>query len=218
MGQQITAQMVKDLREMTGAGPLDCKKALESTGGDLDKAAALLKEKGLAKAAKKLSAGRTMNEGFIEQYLHFNKRVGVMVEINCETDFVAKTPAFGAFCKDIALHIANMNPQYVKREQIPESAAAVVREEFRRRAQEEGKGKPEAVIEKIVAGRMETYFKEIVLMEQPFIKDDSKTISQLLSETVAELGESIEIRRFARYQLGEPLDSDSAANANGANG
>jgi elongation factor Ts len=218
MGQQITAQMVKDLREMTGAGPLDCKKALESTGGDIDKAVALLKEKGLAKAAKKLGAGRAMNEGFIEQYLHFNKRVGVMVEINCETDFVAKTPAFGAFCKDIALHIANMNPQYVRREQIPDSVAAVVREEYRRRAQEEGKGKPDAVIEKIVAGRLETHFKEIVLMEQPFIKDDSKTISQLLSETVAELGESIEIRRFARFELGEQLDSDTAASANGANG
>lgn len=217
MGQQITAQMVKDLREMTGAGPLDCKKALETAGGDMDKAVAFLKEKGLAKAAKKLGAGRTMNEGLIEQYLHFNKRVGVMVEVNCETDFVANTPAFGTFCKDIALHIANLNPQYVRREQIPEAVVNTTREEFTRRAQEDGKGKPEAVIEKMVNGRLETFFKEIVLMEQAYLKDDSKTISQLLSETVVELGESIEIRRFVRFEIGEVLDSDTAASANGAN-
>jgi elongation factor Ts len=217
MGQQITAQMVKDLREMTGAGPLDCKKALETAGGDMDKAVAFLKEKGLAKAAKKLGAGRTMNEGLIEQYLHFNKRVGVMVEVNCETDFVANTPAFGAFCKDIALHIANLNPQYVRREQVPEAVVNTTREEFTRRAQEDGKGKPEAVIEKMVNGRLETFFKEIVLMEQPYLKDDSKTISQLLSETVVELGESIEIRRFVRFEIGEALSSDTAASANGAN-
>jgi elongation factor Ts len=212
---EITAQMVKNLREMTGAGPLDCKKALEASGGDMDKAAASLREKGLAKAAKKLSAGRTMNEGLIESYLHFNKRVGVMVEINCETDFVAKTPAFQGFCKEVALHIANLRPEYVKREHIPEAVVNAQRDDFVRRAENEAAGKPPAVIEKIANGRLETYFKEIVLMEQPFLKDDSKTISQLLAETVAEVGESIEIRRFARFELGA---DDSTAEANGANG
>lgn len=201
----ITAQMVKDLREMTGAGPLDCKKALESTGGDVAKAAELLREKGLAKAAKKLGAGRTMNEGLIETYLHFTKRLGVMVEINCETDFVANTDAFRNFCKEIALHIANLKPEYVKREQVPEAVVEAERQIQLRRVLEEGK--PEAVADKIVSGRMDKFYEELVLMEQPWLKDDNKTISQLLSEVVAEVGESIEIRRFARFEVGENVDS-----------
>lgn len=205
----ITAQMVKDLREMTGAGPLDCKKALESTGGDLNKAAELLREKGLAKAAKKLGAGRTMNEGLIETYLHFTKRLGVMVEVNCETDFVANTEAFRNFCKEIALHIANLKPEYVKREQVPEAIVEAERQLQRRRVLEEGK--PEAVADKIVSGRMDKFYQEIVLMEQPWLKDDSKTIAQLLAEVVAEVGESIEIRRFARFEVGENVDNGEQA-------
>jgi elongation factor Ts len=199
----ITAQMVKDLREMTGVGPLDCKKALEANDGDLTKAADFLREKGLAKAAKKLSAGRAMHEGLVETYLHFNRRLGVMVEVNCETDFVANTDAFKRFVKEVALHIANMTPHYVRREDVPSAVVEAERDLQARRTKEEGPNKPDAVIQKIVDGRMEKFFQEIVLMEQPTLKDDSKTISQYLSETVAEVGESIVIRRFARFALGD---------------
>jgi elongation factor Ts len=159
----------------------------------------------LAKAAKKLSAGRVMNEGLIETYLHFNRRLGVMVEVNCETDFVANTEAFRNFCKDVALHIANLKPEYVRREDVPEAVVEAERQLQRRRALEEGK--PEHIADKVVEGRMKTFYEELVLLEQPFLKDDTKTISQLLSETVAEVGESIEIRRFARFALGESADS-----------
>ena len=200
----ITAQQVKDLREMTGAGPLDCKKALEATNGDVDKAASFLREKGLAKAAKKLNAGRSMNEGLIESYLHFTKRLGVMVEVNCETDFVANTDAFKKFAKEVALHVANLNPQYVKREDVPAELVESERQVLLARTINEGK-KPE-VAEKVVAGRLDKFYQDIVLMEQPWLKDDSKTISQLLAETVAEVGESIEIRRFARFEISTPVD------------
>jgi elongation factor Ts len=205
----ITAQMVKDLREATGAGPLDCKKALESTGGDMNKAIEYLREKGIAKAAKKLSAGRAMNEGVIETYLHFNRRLGVMVEVNCETDFVANTEAFRSFAKDVALHIANMKPEYLRREDVPEAVVEAERQLQRRRALEEGK--PEPIADKVVEGRMKDFFRELVLMEQEFLKDDSKTISDLRAEVVAEVGESIEIRRFARFALGEADDSNGAS-------
>jgi elongation factor Ts len=198
---QITAQMVKDLREMTGAGPLDCKKALETNNGDLQKAVEYLREKGLAKAAKKLSSGRVMNEGVIETYNHFNRRLGVMVEVNCETDFVANTDKFRAFAKDVALHIANLNPQYVRREDVPEAVLSAERELHRRRALESGK--PENIVERIVEGNMNKFLGEIVLLEQAFLKDDSKTIQQLLAELVADLGENIQIGRFARFALGE---------------
>ncbi|MCC6614352.1 MAG: translation elongation factor Ts [Anaerolineae bacterium] len=207
---EITAQMVKTLREATGAGPLDCKKALEANDGDMQKAVDFLREKGLAKAAKKLGAGRTMNEGLVETYLHFNHRLGVIVEINCETDFVANTDAFRTFVKDVALHIANLAPAYVKREDIPSAVVEAERDLQRRRTKEDSPNKPEAVIEKIVDGRMEKFFEEIVLMEQTFLRDDSKTISQLLSEVVAEVGESIVIRRFVRFALGED-DMDNGA-------
>lgn len=203
----VTAQQVKDLREATGAGPLDCKKALESTNGDVDKAIDLLREKGLARAAKKLGAGRVMNEGVIETYQHFNRRLGVMVEVNCETDFVANTEQFRAFAKDVALHVANLNPEYIKREDVPEAVVEAERQIQRRRAIEEGK--PEAVADKVVDGRMGKFFEDLVLMEQPFLKDDSKTIAQLLSELVAEVGESIEIRRFSRFALGEAADESA---------
>mgnify|MGYP000901362917 FL=1 len=203
----VTAQMVKDLREMTGAGPLDCKKALEQFDGNLDKAVDFLREKGLARAAKKLGAGRAMNEGLIETYLHFNRRLGVLVEVNCETDFVASTEQFRQFVKDIALHIANLKPMYIKREEVPSAIVQAEREIQRRRVIEEGK--PEAVADKIVDGRMDKFYQEIVLLEQPFLKDDDKTISQLLSETVAGVGEAIEIRRFAVFALGEGGAADA---------
>jgi elongation factor Ts len=198
---EITAKMVKDLRDATGAGPLDCKKALEQYEGDVDKAIEYLREKGLARAAKKLGAGRAMNEGVIESYLHFNKRLGVMVEVNCETDFVAATDAFKNFARDVALQIANMSPEYVNVENVPEAVVQAERNLQLRRAVEEGK--PQNIAEKVAEGRMAKFYEEIVLMEQPFIKDDSKTIKQLLQEVVAEVGESIQIARFARFALGE---------------
>jgi elongation factor Ts len=204
----ITAQMVKDLREATGAGPLDCKKALEMHEGDVKKATAWLREKGLARAAKKLGAGRSMNEGVIQTYAHFNKRVGVLVEVNCETDFVANTDRFKEFANNVALQIANMAPQYVKREDVPADEVQAERDIQKRRALDEGK--PEKVAEKMVEGRMNKFFEEVVLMEQPFIKDDSKTIAQLLAEVVADVGESIEIRRFARFALGENTNGTEA--------
>ncbi len=204
----ITAQMVKDLREATGAGPLDCKKALEASDGDVQKAINYLREKGIARAAKKLGAGRTMNEGVIETYTHFNRRLAVIVEVNCETDFVGNTDRFRSFARDIALQVANLAPEYVRREDVPEAVVEAERQLQVRRAVEEGK--PAAIAEKVAAGRMDKFFEELVLLEQPYIKDESKTVAQLLGEVVAELGESVEIRRFARFALG-----DGAANGSG---
>ncbi len=201
----ITAQMVKDLREATGAGPLDCKKALEASNGDVQKAIDYLREKGIARAAKKLGAGRTMNEGVIETYSHFNRRLAVIVEVNCETDFVGNTERFRAFARDIALQIANLAPEYIRREDVPEAVVEAERQLQIRRAVEEGK--PAAIAEKVATGRMDKFFQELVLLEQPFIKDESKTVAQLLSEAVAELGESVEIRRFARFALGQADDA-----------
>jgi elongation factor Ts len=205
----ITAQMVKELREVTGAGPLDCKKALEANDGNLQKAVDFLREKGIARAAKKLGAGRSMNEGVIETYQHFNNRLAVIVEVNCETDFVANTDRFRTFARDIALHIANFAPKYVRREDVPESVISAERQFQLGRAIEEGK--PEAVAAKMVEGRMNKFFEEIVLMEQPFFKDDSKTIAQLLSEVVADVGESSVIRRFSRFALGETTGDEGAS-------
>jgi elongation factor Ts len=207
---EITAKMVKDLREMSGAGPLDCKKALEMHDGDMNKAADWLREKGIAKATKKLNSGRTMNEGVIESYLHFNARLGVMVEVNCETDFVANTPAFRNFAKDLALHIANLAPQYLRREDVPQEVIEHEKGIQLRMLQEDPKNanKPADILEKIVQGRMDKFYSDIVLMEQAFLKDDSKTIAQLLQEVVAEVGESIQISRFARFALGENASHD----------
>lgn len=203
---EITAKMVKELREATGAGPLDCKKALTETNGDMQKAVDYLREKGIARANKKLGAGRTMNEGVIEVYQHFNKRMGVIVEVNCETDFVANTEAFRAFARDIALHIISLAPQYVRREDIPAEVIEHERAIQVARAIEEGKPAERAA--QIAEGRLNKFFEEMCLMEQSFYKDEKKTIQQLLQETVAEVGESIEIRRFARYVLGEGTQQD----------
>ena len=199
---EITAALVKELRERTGAGMMDCKKALSATDGDLEKAIDFLREKGLAAAAKK--AGRVAAEGLVEAYIHGGGRIGVLVEVNCETDFVAKTDAFNELVKDIAMHIAATNPSYLKREEVPtaelEHEQAVLAEQAR------NEGKPEKIIEKMVAGRIEKYYKEVCLMEQPFVKDPDKTISDLITESIAKIGENISIRRFTRYQLGEGIE------------
>lgn len=203
----ITATLIKELRERTGVGPLDCKKALEQHNGDIDAAARYLREKGLAKADKK--ASRVANEGVIQSYQHFNGRIAVLVEVNCETDFVAKTEQFQAFARDIALHIANMAPRCVTREEVP--ADLLVQERAIQRERVLQEGKPENVVDKIVDGRMDKFFEEIVLMEQSFIKDDSKTIEDLRKETVAAIGENVVIRRFVRYELGETDEGSAEA-------
>lgn len=204
----ITAQMVKDLRESTGAGPLDCKKALEANNGDVQKAADWLREKGIAKAAKKLGAGRIMNDGLIGSYIHHDKRMAVIVEVNCETDFVARTEKFQEFARNMAIHIANLTPKYVRREDVPAHEVEAECEIQKQRTLNEGK-KPEAVIEKIVDGRMDKFFEEIVLLEQPYVKDDNIKISAMLAELVAELGESIQISRFSRFKIGESASADA---------
>lgn len=202
---QITASMVKELRAVTGAGPLDCKNALQACDGDLEGAIDFLREKGLASAAKKLGAGRAMNEGVIQTYQHFNQRLGVMVEVNCETDFVASAEPFQLFARHVALHIANMAPEYVRREDVPEAVVQAERDLQLRILQEDEKNasKPPAILERIIEGRMGKFFAGIVLMEQEFLLDDSKTVGEALAETVALLGESMEIRRFARFAVGE---------------
>jgi elongation factor Ts len=167
----------------------------------------------MAKAVKKLSAGRVMNEGLVEAYLHHNRRIGVMVEVNCETDFVANTPRFKAFVKELALHIANLNPQYVRREDVPQTVIDAEADIQLRILKEDKKNakKSDDILRKIVDGRMDKFYQEIVLMEQASLKDDAKTIEQLLKETVAELGESIVIRRFARFEIGAGADTDENA-------
>jgi elongation factor Ts len=195
--------MVKELRDLTGVGPLDCKNALEQFGGDLQKAADYLREKGLAKAAKKV--GRATNEGLIHAYVHHNSRLGVLLELNCETDFVARTAQFRQLANDIALQIANLGAQYVQREDIPSAVVEAERDLQRRRALEEGK--PENVVERVVDGRMDKFYEDLVLFEQPFIKDDSVTIGDMVKQAIADLGENIVLSRFARFALGESGDT-----------
>lgn len=198
----VTAAQVKELREKTGAGMLDCKKALEEANGDLTKAAELLREKGLAAAANK--AGRIATEGAVGSYIHGGGRIGVLVEINCETDFVAKTDQFQALVKDIAMHISATNPRYVKREEVPNEDLDKEREILRNQALNEGK--PEKIVDKMVEGRLNKFYEEYCLLEQPFIKDPDKTIQQLLNEKISTIGENISVRRFVRYELGEGLE------------
>ncbi len=201
----ITAGMVKELRERTGAGMMDCKKALTETNGDMDKAIDYLREKGLAAAAKK--AGRVAAEGLVESYIHGGGRIGVLVEVNCETDFVAKTEGFKALAKDIAMQIAAANPAYVSREEVPAEILEHEREVLRAQALNEGK--PAQIVEKMIVGRIEKYYKEVCLLEQVFIKDTDKTITQLINENIAKIGENIAVRRFTRYQLGEGIEKKS---------
>jgi len=202
----ITAEMVKDLRERTGAGMMDCKKALTETGGDMEKAIDFLREKGLAAAAKR--AGRVAAEGVVEAYIHGGGRIGVMLELNCETDFVAKTDDFRALAKDLAMQVAAANPSYVRREEVP--AEVISREREVLRAQAMNEGKPAHIAEKMVDGRLEKVFKENCLMEQAFIKDPDTTVTQLITAKIAKIGENISVRRFVRYQLGEGIEKKSA--------
>ncbi len=194
----ISAEQVKELRAKTGAGMMDCKQALVEAGGDFNKAVDILREKGIAAAAKK--AGRATGQGLVEAYVHGN-RIGVLVEVNCETDFVANTKEFRNLCHDLAMQIAAARPSYVRREEVPEEVVAHEREVLRNQALREGK--PEKIVDKIVEGRLNKFFEEACLEEQPFIKDPNKKVSQVVKETIALLGENIVIRRFARLQLGE---------------
>ncbi|WHH58967.1 translation elongation factor Ts [Petroclostridium sp. X23] len=198
----ITAEQVKELRERTGAGMMDCKKVLTEAKGDMEKAIELLREKGLAAAAKK--AGRIAAEGLVEAYIHGNGRIGVLVEVNSETDFVAKNEEFKEFVKDVAMQIAAANPQYVSREEVP--AEMVEKEKEILRAQALNEGKPEKIVDKMVEGRIEKFYKEVCLLEQPFIKDPDKSIKDLLTEKIAKIGENMNIRRFARFEKGEGLE------------
>jgi len=198
----ITSAMIRELRERTGAGMLDCKNALTEKDGDIEKAIALLREKGLAAAAKK--AGRIAAEGLCEAYIHGGGRIGVLLEINCETDFVAKTDEYKSLARDICMQIAASKPEYVRREDVP--AEVVEREKEIFTAQARGEGKPENVVEKMISGRIEKFYKEICLLEQPFIRDTDITIQQLLVDKIARIGENINIRRFVRYELGEGIE------------
>jgi len=196
---EITAQMVKELREQTGAGMMDCKKALAATEGNFEKAAEHLREQGIAKAASK--EGRKTAEGVIATYVHTGDKLAVMVEINCETDFVARTDNFKAFCRDIAMHVAASSPLCVKRDELDQDLINKEREIYRHQALNEGK--PEKIIDKIVDGKIEKYFAEVVLMEQPFVKDNDLTVEEFVKNMIGSLGENIQIRRFARFRLGE---------------
>ncbi len=202
---EITAKMVQELREKTGAGMMDCKKALAEAGGDMARAEETLRKKGLAAAQKK--AGRIASEGAVGSYVHLGGKIGVLVEVNCETDFVARNQAFQALVKDLAMHVAAMAPLYVRREEVP---AELVRKELEiARGQAREQKKPEAIIEKIATGKVEKFYEQSCLMEQPFVKDDKKKVQDVLNEAVAKMGENIQVRRFARFVCGEGLEKKS---------
>ncbi len=194
----ITAAMVKELRDKTGVGMMDCKKALNETDGDFDKALDVLRKKGIAKAAKR--ADRQANEGVVASYIHPGSNLGVMVEVNCETDFVANTDGFKEFAKNVAMHIAASNPTAVDREQVDKKE--VDKELEILKAQALDSGKPEHIVDKIVQGRLEKFYSEVVLLEQPYVKDPDKSIKDLLTETISKVGENVTIKRFARFQIG----------------
>jgi len=200
--RMITAEMVKQLRERTGAGMMDCKKALTESNGDMEKAIEILREKGLAAAAKK--ASRIAAEGLVDAYIHGDGRIGVLVEVNIETDFAAKNEEFKAFVRDIAMQIAAAKPEYISRDEVPEEV--INKEKEILRAQALNEGKPEKIVDKMVEGRIEKYFKEVCLLEQPWIKDPDKTIKDLLMEKISTIGENINIRRFARFERGEGIE------------
>jgi elongation factor Ts len=196
MSTPITAQMVNDLRIATGAGLLDCKKALTEADGNIEAATTILRKKGAASAAKK--ADRVTKEGLIESYIHVGGKVGVLLEVNCETDFVARNDEFKAFCRDVCLQIAAASPLYVSREQVPEADLAKEREIASAQVQ----GKPPAAVQKIVEGKLEKFYSTICLLDQPFVKLPEKTMKDMLTERIAKTGENIQLRRFTRYQLG----------------
>jgi elongation factor Ts len=206
----ISPELVKKLREMTNAGMMDCKKALVEAKGNLDAAVAILRKKGAASATKK--AGREAKEGVIGSYIHVGDKVGVLVEINCETDFVARNESFRGFVKDVTLQVAAATPLYVKRDEVPDSLLAVERDV----ASASVKGKPAAVVDKIISGKVDKYYSTVCLLEQTFVKDNTKTISDLLNAKIAELGENIVIRRFTRFQVGEARAGQTTAAADDA--
>jgi len=199
----IPAELVKRLRDLTGAGMMDCKRALQDADGDLDKAQELLRVKGLASAQGR--AGRSANQGLVESYVHFNNTVGALVEVNCETDFVANTDEFKQLAKDLALHVASPSaPRYVTREEVPKDVAD--RERLIYEAQAREMGKPDHVIPNIVEGKMKAFYEQTVLLDQPYVKDDSKTVQQLLDEVGARVREKVAVRRFVRFRLGEETE------------
>ena len=197
----ISLELIKELRERTSAGINDCKKALAETNGDIDKAADFLREKGLAAAAK--IAGRIASEGIVESYIHAGGRIGVLLEVNCETDFVAKNEVFRSFVKDVAMHIAAVNPQYISKEDVP--AEDIERERAVLRAQALNEGKPEKIVDKMVEGRIAKFYENYCLLEQPFVKDGDKKVKDILNSLIATIGEKITVRRFVRYEKGEGL-------------
>lgn len=196
---EITAQQVKELRERTGAGMMECKKALIEAGGNVDRAITILRERGLAAAAQK--AGRATHEGIIGSYIHAGGKLGVLVEVNCETDFVARTGEFQELVRDIAMQIAASSPAYLSREQVPQDVLAQEREIYRNQAL--GSGKPEAIADKIVEGKLNKYYSEVCLYEQPYIKDPEQTVRELMASRIATLKENITVRRFVRFKIGE---------------
>lgn len=208
---EISAKTVKELRELTGAGMMDCKKALGEAAGDVEKACDILRTKGLADLAKR--SGKATNEGLIESYIHAGGRIGVLIEVNCETDFVSRNEQFKAFVHDVAMHVAAAAPLYVRREDVP---AAVVDHEMNiYKAQAADSGKPEDIQVKMAEGRLDKFYKEVCLMEQPFVKDPDITITELLGAQVAKLGENIKISRFVRWALGEAVNADQEAEDRG---
>jgi elongation factor Ts len=198
----VGAEQVRKLREITGAGMMDCKRALQEAGGDFDRAQEILRTRGLASAEKRSS--RVANEGVVEAYIHMQGRLGVLVEVNCETDFVANTPEFRSLARDVAMHVAALNPRWITREEVPEDVVASERKIYEEQARSQGK--PENVLDRIVDGKLESFFTDRVLYDQPFVKDDAKkpkTVGELVGEVAAKLGEKVAVRRFARFKLGE---------------
>ncbi|MCL5043740.1 MAG: translation elongation factor Ts [Deltaproteobacteria bacterium] len=204
---EISTNLVRELREKTGAGVMDCKKALAQASGDFDKAVHWLREKGVAQVAQR--AGRAVREGLVASYIHPGSKIGVLIEVNCESDFVARTPEFQTLARELAMQVAAASPRCVRREEV---AAAVVEQE-RQIYLAQAAGKPSAVVEQIVSGRLEKFFREVCLLEQGYIRDPARTVGELLGEFVGKLGERIEVRRFARFQLGEALDSAAPISA-----
>jgi elongation factor Ts len=200
---EITAGQVKTLREKTGVGLMDCKEALKVSNGDMDKAVDYLREKGLAKAQKRV--GRAATEGTISVYIHMGGKIATMVEVNCETDFVAKTDQFQAFAKEVAMQVTAANPTYVKREDVPEEVKEKEKEIYRKQAKESGK--PDKILDKIAEGKLEKFYSDMCLMEQQYIKDPNRTIKDLLDDLISKMGENILVRRFVRFQLGETVEA-----------
>jgi elongation factor Ts len=196
---EVNATVVKDLREKTGAGMMDCKKALQEANGDIEQAIDILRKKGIASAAKR--TGRAVKEGRIEAYIHPGSKLGVLLEVNCETDFVANTPDFKSFTRDVAMQIAASSPLFIRREEVTQDLINKEMEIYQEQARQQGK--PEKILEKIAAGKMDKYYADVCLLEQPFVKDPDKTIQVLLTETIAKRGENIDIRRFSRFKVGE---------------